>query len=225
MSKFSSRLPRPMFVVGLLGLWASLSLAVPLQNGSFEAPDIVGTNADVPNSWSVAGAGPVQLVSPEFQPFGQPLLASAGQQWVDLTGMTELLNQGLTQVFDTVASGKYTLSFDVGNLDYSGFGRATVQLLIDNTVVSSFFNDITNTGSSAMRWKPFSTAFTATAAQTTVTFLGLEVEGNTAAKVIGLDNVTVVPEPEGYALALAALGVLGIASRRRTGCQPMTHQG
>lgn len=208
--------PIGLLVLGVgLGLSAQCVLALPLQNGSFELPDISGTDATIPLSWSLAGAGPIQLVSPEFQPFGAPLAASNGSQWVDLTGQSEKLNQGLSQTFSTVAGGQYSLGFDVGNLDYSGYGRATVQLLIDNVVVGTYFNDIANTGSGAMRWKSFIQGFTAAGAQTTVSFLGHAVEGNTSAQVIGLDNVTVVPEPGAYGLALAGVGVIAVGLHRR----------
>lgn len=209
---------------------ASIAHANLVANGSFEAPNIVATNiyawygngsTAIPG-WTVVAPGAsvdgTQLTPDTYL----GLKGSDGRQWIDLTGNYGY-DKGLrSDSFATVVGQHYTVSFDVGNLLWGGFGRSTVGLSINGGTEQLFANtSLVTTGDYPMNWAHFSLDYEATSTSTTLAFFGRAngVLSNNAG--IGLDNVSVtqitsaVPEPETYALMLAGLGAVGLVARRR----------
>lgn len=120
--------------------------------------------------------------------------------------------------FATTAGASYTVSFDLGALKAPGFGSVTAEVLVDGGS-KGLFSHTPAAGSGSWQsagidWKNFSFAFQATGASTTLSFLGRANGALSNANGIALDNVSVVPEPNGYALALAATGVVALGWRR-----------
>lgn len=145
--------------------------------------------------------------------------ASDGQYFMDLTGETGYDKGIRSNAFSTVANQQYTLSFDLGGLTAQTFGNVSVQVQVNGVSVPSLFvnNGLPATCSPwptcGVNWKSFSYTFTAPTASTTVSFLGRANGADSNLNGILLDNVSVVPEPEAYVLALAALVVLGVSRK------------
>jgi len=215
-------------------LFAALTVcaAVPasaanlLNNGSFETPDIVGTNiyhlynpgSTEITGWTVLG-GQVHNTPDTYL----GLKASDGRQWIDLTGITGY-NKGLrSDAVDTAIGKVYTLSFDVGN--YLPFGFSTLGMSINGGNEQTFTNlSLASTSTSPMNWAHFSLDWLADASTAQFSFLGRANGALSNDLGIGLDNVYfaekqttsgTIPEPQ--TTALMAAGLIGIAAllRRR----------
>lgn len=214
----------------LLGSAAAGAAASPnlVTNGSFETPSIVATgtyawyghNATAITGWTVVAPG-VSVDGSQLTPdtfLG--LKASDGRQWIDLTGNYGY-DKGLrSDAFATVVGQHYTVSFDVGNLVWNGFGRSTVGLSINGGAEQLFANtSLASTATAPMNWAHFSVDYVATAASTSLTFTGRANDAWSNNAGIGLDNVSVqwvsaVPEPASPALMLVGLAMLGAVMRR-----------
>lgn len=188
-----------------------------LTNGSFESP-VMQTNyiyytagsTGIPG-WTVVG-GQIQLTSGPYS----GLNASAGWQWIDMTGVTGY-DKGLqSDAVATVLGQQYTLSFDLGN--YVPFGTSTLSVSINNGSATLFTNMVN--GSGPMDWEGQSLTWVADATSAQITFLGVKNGSLSNDLGIGLDNVvfsaTPVPESSTYAMLLAGLGLVGFAVRRRS---------
>jgi hypothetical protein len=66
-----------------------------------------------------------------------------------------------------------------------------------------------------MAWQGHSLGFVGTGAAMSITFLGSAFAGGSST-LVGLDNVavTAVPEPAALVLALAGIGIVGLARQR-----------
>jgi len=112
----------------------------------------------------------------------------------------------LSQLLSTVANQTYQLSFD---LSYNGGAYKDINFA---------FGTSTNTAAATSSSSPFfhySGIYTAAGATTLLAFYSTGGSNNSG---VVLDNVsvTVVPEPESYAMLLAGLGLMGAIARRRT---------
>jgi Protein of unknown function (DUF642)/PEP-CTERM motif len=188
-----------------------------VTNGSFENPDLpTGTSATYPfgdttiPNWQVIGDTNVQLIEASYlSGSGYNLAAADGLQWVDLTGFNEGTGKGLSTTFTGVASQIYTLTFYLGRL--TSDSAASVNVLVDGTPFT--FTNSGTTGGLDMAWQPFSFQFTSDGS-TKIDFTGSGAS-NGSRNVIGLDNVSVVPEPATMVLALfAAAGLFGLRRLR-----------
>lgn len=189
-----------------------------LANGSFEAPNStvpyayydVGSTAIT--GWTVVG-GQVQLTDGNAS--GLP--ASHGGQWMDLTGSVGY-NKGLvSDAVSTVVGRTYALSFDLGNYLAPGFGTSTLSVSI-NGGTPQLFTNLAGAGG-GMDWERKTLNWVADAGSVRITFLGVANGALSNDWGIGLDNVSLaalpVPEPEGWAMLLAGLGLTGMLARRR----------
>ena len=189
-------------VAALSGL-ALLAAAPPpanlLVNGGFEAPRLaagtyrlMGPGQHIPG-WTAVGArsGNVAVISGAYQQNGFRFPAAAGQQWLDLTGLSNTAN-GVSQTVKTKPGEAYVLSFAVGNIvDASGtFGvSSTVEVQVNGKRLMTAVND-QGAGGAVQAWKPFSTRIVATSAKTTITFLNRDPPND---NTNGLDDVSLVP--------------------------------
>lgn len=210
----------------ILGLFATGAQANLLTNGSFES---LGTytlpvGAEFPyyanGSTGLPGWTAIGDVHNIYDAALVPK-ASAGNYYMDLTGVTGYDKGLVSNAFATVAGAQYTLKFDLGGLLASSFGNATVEVQINGTAVAPLF---VNSGLSTacaswpncgIDWKTMTYNFTAQSGSTTVAFLGRANGGNSNPNGILLDNVSVVPEPAAYAFALAGASFTLLARRRR----------
>lgn len=223
---------------------AAVLLAVPahaanlLTNGSFESPVLSSLSSNTAyygngntsmTGWTVdmrpGSTSPwVQLTSNSA--FGG-LNASDGIQFLDLTGITGRGAGVLSNAVATSAALDYRLSFDVGAVFYNGsFGTATVDLLINGTLVGSY--TVQPPGSNGINWQRFSYDFAGTGSPVRV---GLYASFNAASSQygVGLDNVVLsgaeriappppvpgVPEPASWAMLTLGFGLVGSSVRRR----------
>ncbi len=206
-------------------LLSGASLAANLvNNGSFEAPNIVATanyalynaGATTITGWTVLGAAgtSVQLTPDSYL----GLKASDGRQWMDLTGITGY-DKGLrSDSISTVVGSTYTLSFDVGN--YLPFGVSTLGVSINGGAEQLFTNtSLAATATNPMNWANFSISWVANSSMANISFLGRANGALGNGGVIGLDNVqfALAPVPEPTTAALWLIGVAGLmgASLRR----------
>ena len=210
---------------------AGLAQANLLTNGSFEstgaapAVDVGGGvsayfytvgSSDLPG-WSILGGVAEQVHDTSSAPFPGSM-ASDGDKWLDLTGVTGY-DKGVSATFATQVGGSYTLSFDLGALMAAGFGNVTAEVLVNGSS-KGLFTNLTSVApgtwqSAGIDWETKTVSFTATLASTTISFLGRANGLNSNDSAIALDNVSVVPEPEAYVLALASLALVAGVQRRR----------
>jgi len=153
--------------------------------------------------WTVAN-GELAWIGPS-NPFG--LSASDGGYFLDMSGYHDSTPWGgVTQTILTTSGETYRLSLDLGTdtrYDLSG----PVSILV--TAGSSSTN-FTSTLLGLNQWQTFTFDFTASSANTVITIVGTE-----DSKYIGLDNLSIVPEPSTLAL-LGGGGLLFLRLRRRS---------
>lgn len=189
----------------MVGIGFALSAAVaPLAAQTFS--DNFNANAGalnaVPAGWSVTG-GTVDII-----PVGSQYDFLPGNgRYVDLDGSTN--DPGLLARTMTLTGGvQYTASFYLAGNNTGGgaYGSDSVTVSFGSlapVVFSRAWND------------PFTLASLAfTPAVTGNYVLSFQNDGNNNVGAL-LDNVNVVPEPEAYGLALAGMGVVAMALRRR----------
>lgn len=199
----------------------SAANAAPFQNGSFETGASPGAFNPISSgdttiaSWTVTGGG--------IDYIGTYWTAAEGSRSVDLNG---LISPGsISQVFDTVAGHAYEIKFSMsGNLS-CGPAIKTVTVQASGGTPANYNFDTTSISFAAMGWIVQTYNFTATAAQSTLTFTGQ----NPSACGTALDNVvlrdttsvagTVIPVPTSSIWSLAVLvvvlGVVAGLKRRR----------
>ena len=133
----------------------------------------------------------------------------AGSFFLDLTGSDDSAPYGgVTQTIATNPGGTYTLSLSLGlnrsNAAYNGTKSVSVTA---GSLATTF--TLTPLAGAGDQWSTFSSDFTATAASTAITIIG--TSPGTGGAYIGLDNVSVTPEPT----TLSALGAMAVALTRR----------
>jgi hypothetical protein len=208
--------------LGLLALGGSAKANL-IVNGSFESGAFVdNTGQDTMNlapgstaitGWTVTTAN-LAWIGPS-NPFG--LTASDGSYFLDLTGYHD--NQPYAGVaatsISTVIGQKYEVSFDLGTDPTYNTQLPSIQVSVTGTSPVTF---TATTISTINNWQAFNFDFTATGTSTVIGFVG---EGPDLQKYIGLDNVSVVPEPTtmvaGTMLLLPfAFSTVRILRRRQT---------
>ncbi len=160
-------------VVGLFpamgSSYATTSSGNIVANGGFELPAVAtgsyqlfSTGQPFPG-WRVVGAqGNVAVISGAFQQNGLTFLAKAGQQWLDLTGVSNT-RTGVAQTLRTVPGSSYRLTFSVGNVYDPGgiFGvTSTVEVLVNGVKVLSATN--ARHGGKVQVWENFGLTVRAT---------------------------------------------------------------
>jgi hypothetical protein len=164
-----------------------------IKNGSFEKPVVPnGSYAGFSTGqsfghWTVTGAnGNIAVVSGTFTESGFSFPAESGNQWVDLTGVSNTAT-GLSQSVTTVSGASYLLIFWVGNVYDPGgiFGTtSTVDVIVDGMQVRAAVNSEMGT---TQVWKKFKVQFTASSTSTSITFLNGDPSNDTSN---GLDGIT-----------------------------------
>lgn len=220
-------------------LWAVLASALSvspanatlLTNGSFEAPILTTSpfyafyadGSTAMPGWTVdtrnSGALNIQLTRNNAFP---GLNASDGNQYLDLTGNVGRGAGLVSDAVETASNFDYLVAFDVGAFFYGGsFGPATVDLLINGSLASSF--SVAPPAANSVNWQRFSYGFAGTGSPVTI---GLYSSLSPASSNlgVGLDNVTLtssirttpaVPEPTTWIMMMAGFGLVGAALRRK----------
>ena len=190
-----------------------------LVNGSFEfgnfVPALPVTDDTMPlavgatdmTGWTVQNAA-LAWIGPS-NPFG--LSASDGGYFLDLSGYHDNAPYGgvlQAQTISTTIGAQYRVSLDIGTSP--PYDSAPVSVQVTAGSASSIF---TSAPLNVNQWETFTFDFTATSANTTISFDGL---ASTNEKYIGLDNVSIelIPEPSTLTL-IAGPGLLVFAAWRR----------
>jgi hypothetical protein len=165
-----------------------------LNNGSFEIPSTpAGRSTNFANSssaitgWTVVGLR-AALVEEKFTSFLLQFPASAGSQWLDLTGATSSDLGGVEQTVPTIAGKAYSLSFAVGNVfnPRGIYGTTSTVVVTVNGMPLGRFTNSCRTCTNALTWQSFNTAFVATGPTTTIRFLNADPVNDNSN---GLDDV------------------------------------
>jgi len=170
-----------------------------IKNGSFEKPVVavggyqVFSTGDTFSHWTTVGdSGNVAIVSGAFTQNGFSFPAKAGQQWLDLTGVSQTAT-GVAQKVVTVPGQAYTLTFFVGNAYDPGgiFGvSSTVNVLVNGQQAFTATNT-KGKGKTLQVWQKFITTIMATSSKTTIAFINGDPSNDTQN---GLDKITLVPQ-------------------------------
>jgi hypothetical protein len=166
-----------------------------INDGGFEHPKpppggVTEYNpGDTMGAWTVTGTGNVSINS-TTQAAGP---AWRGAAFLDLTGNCDCgPGAGVAQTIATTPGATYILTFRVGTLDEDSpimDPRSTVQVYQGSTLLITAENKKIRTFD-GQSWKRFNVLFTATDAQTTLTFVGDDKAGDLNC---GLDGVQVEP--------------------------------
>ncbi|MGD0258488.1 MAG: DUF642 domain-containing protein [Verrucomicrobiota bacterium] len=187
-----------------------------LVNGSFElgnfvpdANDTMSLNVGATDmtGWTVENAA-LAWIGPT-NPY--LLTASDGSYFLDLTGYHDNAPYGgvlQAQTITTTIDAVYQLSLDIGTDPAYDTAPVGVQVTAGSTQET-----FTSTPLNPNQWQTFTFDFTATSANTSISFLGV---ADTNQKYIGLDNVSVVEVPEPGTLTLmVGPGLLVFGAWRR----------
>jgi hypothetical protein len=184
--------------VVIMPLTASANLLV---NGGFENTGgtwadnsgfgymLVNSGSTTIPGWTVTGQNIAWIPSGLFG-----LLGTEGNYFLDLTGVINQPPFGgvLGTTISTVAGNTYTLSFDVGRGDGEDGNPVVVQATA-GAQTGTFTVSAADPGAGNIAWNRFALQFQATGPSTTITING--TAANNGNGFIGLDKVTVVPEP------------------------------
>jgi hypothetical protein len=205
--------------VPLIALTAPGAQAAPFTNGGFElgAFDDASANGHVMSlqvGSTVMTGWTTTTAELAWARNDNPFVGAAatnGNFFLDLTGFHDGVPfGGVTQTVDTVAGNTYTLGFDIitfeGDFRYRGPASVTASAG-GNSQTFTFASLLPFVG---VQSGHFTLPFVATGSTTTITLQGTL---STGGQFLGLDNVTLVPEPA--SLAAAALGGAGFMLRRR----------
>lgn len=173
-----------------------------IKNGSFEKPVVtvggyqVFSTGSTFSHWTAVGApGNVAVVSGTFTQNGFTFPAKAGQQWVDLTGLSQTAT-GVSQTVATTPGIPYTLTFYVGNVyDPNGvFGSSSaIDVLVNGSLLMTAKNS-KGMGTTTQVWKKFTIPISGVTSSTTIEFLNADPATDTNN---GLDVVKLVPAAVG----------------------------
>jgi hypothetical protein len=207
-------------LLGLYALGATQVAAAGPLNGSFENPSLVGPSFKNIGDTSITGwtvVGNEIAIQSNAAFGGQGVVASDGQQLLDLTGNVGRGGGVRSDAFATVAGQAYHLSFDVGAFFVAGqgsFGNATVDVWV-NDVSSGSYTNLLGLSSAGSDWETQGLDFVAATASTVLEFRS-SLSTTSSNLGVGLDNVRLaevtssVPEPGTAALALGALAALAL---------------
>jgi len=206
----------------VLGFAAQGFAASLILNGSFET---------AANGYSAPASGSAQDLSPSSNPnaiANWTVIANDvawlytgdyggtsedGTYFIDLTGLNDQTPQGTIQQTVTLTPGTpYALSFyvgsDYGNSLYGGNKEIGVSV---NGGTQQTFTTTFNSNTTGNIWQQFTYDFTPTVASNAITFEGLNA--GTGYQYLGLDNITLVPEPT--LLCFLSIAALMVVRRRR----------
>lgn len=211
-------------------LAAAAAFALPAQataqiltNGGFESDVVSGTCCTTVPPSTLTGwtATPnVNVVNGTFSSSPYPTnLAIEGRQYLDLIG--EGTTGSISQTFNTVIGQAYALSFAYSHNLFGGSPSASGSYAITNS--GGFGGTVVHTGgtNSNLAWINFTGYFTATAANSTLTFTNLTGQSN-AGLLLDRISISAVPEPEIWAMMLLGFGAIGFQMRRRSGLRTVT---
>ncbi|MBB5987561.1 choice-of-anchor C family PEP-CTERM protein [Sphingobium lignivorans] len=216
-------------MIAMLGatMLAGAAQAAPFTNGSFEDIDApvnsyrnysAGSNL---GGWTVF-TGAVDLIHGGY--LNPDFVASDGINSIDMNGSTGQVG-GISQSFDTLAGGTYTVTFDMNANVYDGF-IGMKNLLVEVAGFSQEFGYDTSLHPIGQGgpWTTHSFDFVALSSSSTLSFLSTYTGGG---RVYGalLDNVRVthldgsvpgaVPEPASWAMMIGGFALAGSTLRRR----------
>lgn len=191
---------------------SSVAQANLLTNGGFEASN---SQTATPTGWTNIGHSDGVIT---YAAFGTP--AYEGLNFYDLGGFGNAsgpIGDGIAQTFATTPGSIYSVIFGLSSENQSGNETLTV------AAAGASFDYLLGVTAAGVFKKPFSTQtfnFTATGASTTLSFIHTAGAGGSNDPMI--DGVIVnlatstVPEPETFALFLAALLSMAVVRRRRS---------
>lgn len=185
---------RTLIAAAGFALGSQTSAYASLCDGSFESPPApLGGFTTLPSGtvfpsgtqcWTVVGAGNVAIVSGSAVANGISYVASAGSQWLDLTGNGSNSLTGVEQTATTTVGQSYKLTFRVGAITTP----SSIGVYINGVQVMVATNN--NTGGSVFNWKKFSIGFVANQPSTTIKFMNLDASTD---HENGLDKVALAP--------------------------------
>jgi hypothetical protein len=205
----------------LFGVFSGSLLASAFQNGSFESP-VMSSTLDfttVPTGWTKVdpscSTSCIGLFMQQDSKFGIPFVPANGHQSFGFGG-NDVTSGSLSQTFDTVIGGVYSVSYQY--LIQQGLEQEALEVDVFNGGTMLATNALTFSNTS---WATGTLQFTATGTSSTLQFsdeTGSVLPGVGAATNWALDAVTVTqtnatPEPGSF--VLAGLGGLMVVFRRR----------
>ncbi len=180
-------------------LGSSSAIRSQVDNGGFETPVVPVGSYELFSAgssfqgWRVVGTGNVAVISGSYTSHGFMFPAQMGQQWLDLTGLSNSA-VGVSQTFATRIGKAYKLTFAVGNIydPTSFYGKtSTVDVVVNGRLILAATNS-SGMGTTKQVWKGFSTNFRATSSSTTVAFMNADPSNDNSN---GLDSVTLDARP------------------------------
>lgn len=214
-----SKVVKAVLVAGCVAsAWVPAMAANLLVNGGFEGSS---SQTVTPTGWfNIGGSNGVLTYSDiPMQPVYE------GLRFYDLgahnNGLASV-GEGLGQTFASVVGATYRLTFGLSS-ENLGSSVETTRVTVGDTVMD-FALTPTGTGVFTRAFMAETFLFNATAATTTLSFVLQSIVGAPGNNDPMFDGVSVelvsvpvvpVPEPEGWALMLAGLGVVAALQRRR----------